>query len=179
MQNSSADTRSRHGRIDPGFAVVVAITLVSGVAVWVLKGPDEFLDILRRDGTLALVLLPKIAGGILLATALGLALPRQRVLQLVGPDSGVAGLAIAAAAGAVIPGGPAVTFPLAASLMAAGADLAAGVAMVTGWVMLSLNRTIVWELSFLPPDLVALRVALTLPVPVILGLVVRAWERRR
>lgn len=163
---------------DTGFLVVAALAVVSGAGVWVRQGPEVFAEILLADLGFAAALLPKIAGGILLATAIGMALPRDKVLRLVGPDSGVKGLVIAMAAGALIPGGPAVTFPLTASLMAAGADIAAGVTMVTGWVLLSLNRTLVWELSFLPHDLVALRILLTLPVPILAGLALR-WLRRR
>lgn len=163
---------------DRGFGVVAALAVASGAGVWVTKGPETFLRIFFEDLGFAAELLPKIAGGIILATALGLALPRDKVLRLVGPDSGIPGLVIAALAGALLPGGPAVTYPLTASLMAAGADLAAAVSLVTGWVLLSLNRTLVWELSFLPHDLVLLRVLITLPVPVLLGLALR-WLRRR
>ena len=83
------------------------------------------------------------------------------------------------AAGALFPGGPAVTFALTAGLITSGADIAAGVAMVSGWVLLSANRTLIWELSFLPAHFVGLRVLMTLPVPILLGLAIRHVARRR
>ena len=64
-------------------------------------------------------------------------------------------------------------FPLAAGMLAAGADLAAALNCVTAWSLYGLNRTLIWELSFLHADLVALRVAICLPLPVLLGLAVR------
>ena len=164
--------------IDGGLIFVTALLFLSGAGVWITRGPERFLDLLLADLGFALVLLPKILGGIVMATALGLSLPRGRVLALIGPQSGWRGLMIAAAAGAVMPGGPHVIYPLTLALMGAGADLAAGVTIVSAWVLLSLNRTLVWELSFLPVELVAMRFLLTLPVPVILGLVVRALVRR-
>ena len=100
-------------------------------------------------------------------------LPRERILALVGPESGVRGLAIATTAGAIIPGGPATTMPLAVGLMAAGADFGAGLALVLGWMLLGVNRVLIWELSFLPADLVLLRVLLSLPAPILIGLVAR------
>ena len=175
------DAEPPHARrmIDGGLIFVTLLLVVSGTAVWMTQGPARFFEILWHDLGFALAVLPKIAGAILLATAIGLCLPRDRVLALIGPDSGWRGLVIATAAGAVVPGGPSVTYPLTLGLMAAGADLGAGVALVSGWVLLSLNRTLVWELSFLPAELVALRYALTLPVPVMLGLLTRAVIRRR
>jgi len=68
-------------------------------------------------------------------------------------------------ASAVIPGGPSATIPLVAGLMAAGA----GVALFSAWVLYELNRTLIWELSFLPAHLVGLRVLVCLPVPVLVG----------
>ena len=100
-------------------------------------------------------------------------LPREKVAGWVGPDSGTRGLIYAALAGAVIPGGPMMTFPLAAGMLAAGADLAAALNCVTAWSLYGLNRTLIWELSFLHADLVALRVAICRPLPVLLGLAVR------
>lgn len=64
-------------------------------------------------------------------------------------------------------------YPLAAGLLASGADVGAAVAMISGWVLLSVYRTLVWELSFLPADLVALRLLLTLPLPLVLGFAAR------
>lgn len=166
-------------KIDIGFAIVLALAVVAGIGVWVVQGPAAFFDILRADMGFALILLPKIAGGIIFAITLGIVLPKDRVLRAVGPDSGWRGLTIATLAGAVIPGGPSVMFPLATGLLASGADLGAAVAMISGWVLLSVNRTLVWELSFIPVDLVGLRLLLTLPVPLLLGYAARAAVGRR
>lgn len=174
-----AGTPARERRlVDGGLIFVTALLCLSGAGVWITRGPERFLELLWSDLSFALTLLPKIFGGIVLATALGLCLPRARVLALIGPDSGWRGLVISAVAGAVMPGGPHVIYPLTLALIAAGADLAAGVTIVSAWVLLSLNRTLVWELSFIPVEYVALRFLLTLPVPVLLGLVVRALALR-
>ena len=169
--------KPRQRLFDTGFYVVAGIAVVAGAMVWRLEGPARFWDILGTDLLFAAALLPKIAGGILLATALAILLPKERVLKAVGPESGLRGLCIAMIAGAVIPGGPSVTYPLAVGLMASGADLAAAITMISSWVLLSVNRTVIWELSFIPADLVLLRVLLTLPVPILLGLLVRGTVR--
>jgi hypothetical protein len=89
------------------------------------------------------------------------------------------GLVVAAACGAALPGGPMMTFPVAAGLAVAGADIGAVIAFISGWSLLGLNRTLIWEFSFLPAELVWTRYLLCLPIPVLLGLAARAIRRRR
>ena len=159
--------------IDGGFLVLCALTLGAALAVGITRGWDRVL-VLSGDGmAFVAMLLPKIACGVFVASALPVLLPREKVAGWVGPDSGTRGLIYAALAGAGIPGGPMMTFPLAAGMLAAGADLAAALTCVTAWSLYGLNRTLIWELSFLHADLVALRVAICLPLPVLLGLAVR------
>lgn len=165
--------------IDGAFLFILGLALVSGAGVWLLKGPERFWDIFLTDTGFTISLLPKILAGVIIASALPFMMSRDRILRLVGPESGLRGLAIATAAGAIIPGGPSVTYPLTIGLMAAGADLGAGVALVSGWVLVGLNRTLIWELSFLPPEFVALRVALSLPGPILFGYAVRRFMNDR
>jgi uncharacterized membrane protein YraQ (UPF0718 family) len=164
--------------IDPGFAIIIAIALVSAVLVWMQKGQAVFWAVLGENVQFAILLLPKIISGVFRASALPLMLPRDMVQNWIGPASGFRGLWAAALAGIAIPGGPSVTIPLAGGLMLAGADLAAGITMVTAWALLSLNRTLIWELSFLPPHVVLVRVALSFAIPVALGWIVRRFQLR-
>ena len=113
-----------------------------------------------------------------IAATLPLLLPRDRVAAWIGRESGLRGLLLAGFAGTAIPGGPAMIFPLAASFGAAGADLGAVMAFVSGWGLLSLNRTLIWEFSFLPAGLVWWRVGLCLPFPILVGLGARLLSRR-
>ena len=115
------------------------------------------------------VLTPKILCGFFVAVALPILVPRAQLLRWVGQESGLRGLVIAALAGAVVPGGPMMIFPIAASLLAAGAKLALVVAFVTAWSLYGLNRTLIWEMSFLHIDFVLLRVAICLPFPILAG----------
>jgi len=169
---------ARRFRVDFGLVFVAGLGLAAGATVWITQGQARFFELMWNDTAMILSLLPKIFGGIVLAIALAMVLPRERVLRLVGPDSGLRGLTIAGAAGAVVPGGPNLTYPLARELMRSGADAGAGTAMVSGWVLLGVNRLLIWELSFLPGWLVALRLALTLWVPVAVGFLARVWARR-
>jgi uncharacterized membrane protein YraQ (UPF0718 family) len=166
--------RARRRIVDGGFLVLASFTLVCGVLVLVTEGAGRARDIAAGTFGFAALLAPKIAAGVFIAATLPMLLPRERVGRLIGRESGLRGLAVATACGAALPGGPMMTFPLAAGLGVAGADLGAVVAFVSGWSLLGLNRTLIWEFSFLPADLVWARYLVCLPMPVLLGLAARA-----
>ncbi|SMX34384.1 permease [Actibacterium lipolyticum] len=180
MQTESPPPGSSTPRklIDGSLIFITLIAVIAGVAVWIQKGSARFWEIFAHETWFTIALTPKILAGVFIASSLPFLISRERIQALIGPDSGLRGLAIATLAGVIIPGGPSVTFPLTIGLMTAGADLGAGVALVSGWVLIGLNRTLIWELSFLPPEVVALRVALSLPAPIIMGWAVRRFMNR-
>jgi uncharacterized membrane protein YraQ (UPF0718 family) len=182
LKNIAADpppeTKSRKV-FDGSFLVLLALTLAGGVAVGIVSGWGRVVDILLETFGFLAVLAPKIGAGIFIAATLPILLPRDRVGRLIGRESGVRGLVVATACGAAIPGGPMMTFPLAAGLGVAGADLGAVIAFISGWSLLGLNRTLIWEFSFLPADLVWTRYLLSLPMPVLLGMAARSLMQRR
>ena len=165
--------------IDTGFLVLAGFTLAGAVAVVFKRGLGRALEILGETFGFLVVLSPKIAAGIFIAATLPMLLPRDKVGRVIGRESGLRGLAVAVACGAALPGGPTMTFPIAAGLGVAGADLGAVVAFISGWSLLGLNRTLIWEFSFLPYYLVWTRYLISLPIPLVLGLVVRMMMRQR
>jgi len=112
---------------------------------------------------------PKILAGFFIAASVPILLPPEQLNRWVGRDSGIRGLLVATAAGALVPGGPMMIFPLAASFRLAGATTATLIAFVTAWSLYGINRTVIWEMSFLHVNFVLARVALCLPMPVLAG----------
>ncbi|MEO0915040.1 MAG: hypothetical protein AAFY59_18985, partial [Pseudomonadota bacterium] len=163
--------------LDASLIVITLLTVVAAVAVGASRGWGRVVVLTGESLGFIAVLLPKLGAGVFVASALPLLIPRERIVALVGPESGLRGLFFAALAGALVPGGPMMTFPLAAGFLAAGADLAAAIACVTAWSLYGVNRTIIWELSFLQAPLVGLRVLLCLPLPILVGLAVRRFWR--
>jgi uncharacterized membrane protein YraQ (UPF0718 family) len=162
---------------DWAFALVAALSL--GCAAYVLNrdGAAAAGSILVEDIELLLSILPKVAAGCLIGALVRLLIPREVIVRWVGEGSGLAGLAIAAAVGAIFPGGPFTIFPLAVVFMVSGADRGSAVAFVTGWLLLGVNRAIIWELPFLGADMVALRFLISLPMPILAGLIARGADR--
>ena len=177
--DQAEQARPKRKVIDPGFLFLIAATLAAAVAVALKDGIAHTVEIsLGALGFLGL-LLPKITAGLFIAAAIPILVPRDKITRWIGRDSGVAGLAFATLAGALLPGGPAMIFPLTAAILVSGADLAASFAFVTGWSLFNLNRTLIWELSFLPWDFVGIRVLLCLPLPILLGMALRGFAARR
>ncbi len=131
----------------------------------------------RHDGTLQLSLtaatreilhlLPRLALGVIGSGFMAKALPQDQIVGWFGSGSGLLGVTLAAMAGALTPGGPVVGFAMGAAALKAGAGLPQVMAFVTGWSLYTLNRMLIWELPFMPPWLVKVRLLVSLPFPFI------------
>ena len=76
-------------------------------------------------------------------------------------------------AGVICPGGPITIFPIAAAFVAIGADTGAAIAFITSWTLLGYARILVWELPFFGIDFVIWRTIISIPLPIIAGLLAR------
>jgi uncharacterized membrane protein YraQ (UPF0718 family) len=157
--------------------VIASLAIAAGLAVYLRDGQEHFLAILFEDVTLFGTMLPRMLAGCLMGAFVTLLLPREAVARWVGADSGIVGILIATAVGAVLPGGPFTIYPVAGALLIAGADAGAACAFVISWTLLGYARAIVWELPFFGLDFVTWRIIFSIPLPIIAGLAARAiWK---
>lgn len=154
---------------DASFFILLAIATAAGVAVAWLSGPGRVVEIVVSYLGFLAVLSPKILCGFFIASAVPILIPREVMAKWIGRESGAKGLMVASVAGGLVPGGPMMIFPLAAGFRVAGASAATIVAFICAWSLYGLNRTIIWEMSFLHVDFVLLRVAICLPFPFLAG----------
>jgi uncharacterized membrane protein YraQ (UPF0718 family) len=153
---------------------VMAVVIASAAAIVYLRdGHERFLDILGADLGLFVEMLPKVLAGCLIGAFVALLLPRDLVARWVGKESGLLGLFVAAVAGVVLPGGPVTIFPVATAFLAVGADVGAAVAFITSWTLLGYNRALVWELPFFGTDFVLWRIIVSIPLPIVAGILAR------
>jgi uncharacterized membrane protein YraQ (UPF0718 family) len=162
---------------DWAFLVVAALSIIAAVHVYTREGWSVFREIFFDDVYLFATILPKVAAGCLIGALVRLLVPRELIVRWVGEGSGLKGLLIASAVGAVFPGGPFTIFPLAGAFLLIGADRGAAVAFVTGWLLLGINRAIIWEMPFFGPDVVVFRTLISLPIPLMAGIFAR-WADR-
>jgi uncharacterized membrane protein YraQ (UPF0718 family) len=153
-----------------GFLAAAAVT---GLLCLVIRGPDIFRRALSSDLSLLGDLMPRVAVALSIAALIWVVLPRDRIGALVGKESGVLGLLIATGAGAVTPGGPSSAYALLAVLAASGADRGALIAYITAWATLGLQRVLVWDVPFMGAEFAILRLLISLPLPIIAGLIAR------
>ncbi len=170
---SAAPKPKKRKIFDGGILVLVAMTLFAAIGVIAQKGLWRVVEIFGETIVFAVTLSPKILGGVFIAAAIPLLVSNDKIANMVGGERGIWGLGLAAFLGALMPGGPMMVYPLAAGFVVAGVDAGALVAFVTGWSLLNLNRTMIWEMSFLHADFVLLRLSISVILPILCGLAAR------
>lgn len=160
--------------MDWGFFIVATISVSSAFYVLWRDGLGVAQHILLEDAYLFVTILPKVALGCLIGGLVRLLISRETISRYIGAGSGWRGLVIAAGIGGLFPGGPFTIFPLAVILLASGADRGSAIAFISSWLLIGINRAIIWEMPFFGFDFVALRFVLSLPMPILLGLFARA-----
>jgi uncharacterized membrane protein YraQ (UPF0718 family) len=169
--------RRRFRSFEWSTAIILTVALAAGTLVFVRDGTEKFLAILSNDLWLFSGMLPKMAAGCLIAAFVTRLLPREVVARVVGAESGLLGLLIAMAMGAVLPGGPLTIYPVAGAFLVLGADIGTAITFITAWNLLGYNRALIWELPFFGPEFVGWRVIIAVPLPIIAGLTARAVGR--
>ena len=154
-------------------AAVAVVVVVSAAVVYWRDGQAKFLEILVSDFHLFIDILPKVLAACLIAAFVAVLMPRAAVQRWVGAESGVLGILIATLAGTICPGGPITIFPIAAAFVAIGADVGAAIAFITSWTLLGYSRILVWELPFVGGEFVFWRTVISLPLPIVAGLLTR------
>jgi hypothetical protein len=144
-----------------------------GVLCFVLKGPDVVREAFEEDFRLLVDLMPRVFVALSIASLIWVLLPRERMANLVGQDSGLRGLMVATMAGAITPGGPSSAYALLAVLAASGADRGALVTYITAWATLGMQRILIWDVPFMGPEFAILRFCVSLPLPILAGLIAR------
>ena len=153
-------------------SIAVAVAVSATVVYW-RDGEARFFEILYSDVYLFIDVLPKVLAACLIASFVAVLMPRGVVLRWVGAESGFLGIIIATLAGTICPGGPITIFPIAAAFVAIGADVGAAIAFITSWTLLGYARILVWELPFFGGEFVIWRTLISIPLPVVAGLLAR------
>jgi uncharacterized membrane protein YraQ (UPF0718 family) len=171
--DDAAEAKPRPGRVRKpiGWSMIFILVLVvvSAALVWRRDGIDGVLEILTHDVSLFGGIMPRVLAGCLLGAFITEILPHEKVSRSLGPKSGLKGLLIGTAFGAILPGGPFTAYPVAAALLTVGADFGATIAMVVSWTLIGYGRAVAWELPILGTDFTLWRIVISLPLPVLAG----------
>ena len=155
------------------FWVMAGGTLAAGIACWAFKGPEVVRQSFASDVDLLLFLAPRFGAGMLIAAFVQKLIHREQIARYVSEGAGVKAIGIATVVGGLTPGGPMTSFPLVRMLRDVGTGRSALVAYVTSWSTMGFQRILNWELPLLGPEFTLLRLASSLPLPIIAGLTAR------
>jgi uncharacterized membrane protein YraQ (UPF0718 family) len=157
-------------RMDSSIGVMGGLTLV--MVIWAFaKGPD--LPLRGFQATFELlqdVWLPLLLG-FCLAGFFDVLVSRDLLVRWMGEQSGWQGIVIGWLIGLVMPGGPYVVFPIAASLFKQGVGVGPLITFITAKSLLSPTRLFSWEAPFLGWPFAAARAIPSLILPPFVGLI--------
>jgi uncharacterized membrane protein YraQ (UPF0718 family) len=120
--------------------VVMFIIAVVLFVIALLQGEGKHVTGLKSAWNMTVQILPLLVFAFIIAGLVQVLLPRDLISTWVGDESGFRGILIGSIAGALTPGGPYVSLPIAAGLLKTGASIPTMVAFVTGWALLSVAR---------------------------------------
>jgi hypothetical protein len=131
--------------------------------------PDRRAEAIRNAWTTLLFTLPRTMMALLGAELITELLPQGHIEGLFGSGSGAGGILIASVLGPITPGGAFVSFAIGAAALKNGATWAPVIAYVTSWSLFSLTKILAYELPLLGRHATWWRIAVSLPVPLIVG----------
>lgn len=154
--------------------IVTALTAIAGL--FVAANPDKSLkEAFTISWKQGIRVLPVVLPAAFIAGFLAELLPQEIVSSLIGAESGLLGLALAAIAGSLLPTGPMVVLPVAAGLMQADAGLAQVLTLYNAWTLVNIQRFILWERPLVGDSLAVRRYAgglIALPIAVLSSVVI-------
>lgn len=148
-------------------------TIVIGVLaiVFVFLGYQKGVHImgLKAAGNMLIQIAPLLIFAFIIAGMVPLLVPQEIISVWVGPESGLRGILIGTVVGGFLPGGPYVSFPIAAGLLRVGASIGTMVALLTGWSLLAFSR-LPLEIGVIGWKFALIRLSCTFFFPPIAGL---------
>ena len=159
--------------------VFAVLAVVTGTITYVQFGGTAVIESVQRGVSLLVMILPQLAGGLLIGGLVTRLVSREKVARWLGDSSGLTGLLLATLVGMATPGGPFTSFPMVYALWIAGADAGALIAFISAWSLVGFHRLIVWELPLLGPEFTFVRYVVCLPLPIIAGMIARWLARWR
>ncbi|MEM7055382.1 MAG: permease [Bacteroidota bacterium] len=147
--------------------LIMTLALLMSLAIW--QGTETFMAGLRTSITQLLRFLPVLVVAMLVAGFAETLMPQDFIERWLSDSSGWRGLGIAWLAGILTPGGSIIGMPLIAVLYKAGVGVSVLMTYATSMVLLSVMRIPI-EVGFYGWRLTGLRVAVSLILPIIAGL---------
>jgi len=157
--------------------IIMGVIAVALLFIGYQKGGGEHILGLKAAGTLLLQITPLLILAFIVAGMVPQLIPTEMISKWVGAESGFRGILIGTGMGAIMPGGPFVSLPIAAGLLRAGASIGTMVAFLTAWSLLAVSR-LPLEIGLMGWQFTLVRLACTFFFPPITGLIANLFFSR-
>ena len=149
----------------------ILLGIIAAVLVYVgwKNGQGQHIAGMRSGAIMTVTLIPLIFFALTIAGMVTEMMSPAVVGRWIGTESGLRGILIGTAAGAIAPGGPFVSLPIAVGLIKSGAGVGTMVAFLTGWALIAVSR-LPMEFAILGWKLTLIRIACTFFFAPIAGL---------
>lgn len=154
--------------MDTSTIIMFAAALIFFIVVYV-RAPQSASRGVVAAVSLFLEVVPRMIAALAIAGLIQVVIPQETIAHWMGKGSGWKGLIIANLIGAFTPGGPMSQFPIIASFYKMGIGIGPLVSYMTAWSLLGFQRIIMWELPFLGPRIVLIRILASILFPFLAG----------
>jgi uncharacterized membrane protein YraQ (UPF0718 family) len=159
----------RRKKMNLSFWILAALT-ATALAFAFARDRELPLRGLFATGRMLRGVLPELVLGFLLAGLFDVLIPARTLSNWLGPEHGSRGILVGWGIGLLMPGGPYLVFPIAASLFEKGAGAGALITLVTAKTLVSPLRMLTYEAPLLGWQLTLARLLPGLFVPPLLGI---------
>lgn len=142
--------------------------VILGVVVFVQSDWAGIVEGLTQGGKMLILLSPMMVLAFAVTGFISVLISEETASRWLGTEAGWKGIIFGALAGAFMPGGPYVSFPLAATFLVSGAQIGPVVSFIAAKGLLSVNR-LPMEVALLGAKLTFVRYVITLVFPFVLG----------
>ncbi|RTZ90847.1 MAG: permease [Deltaproteobacteria bacterium] len=150
--------------------IIMGVIAAILVAIGFFRGQGQDVQGIKVAVKLTIEMIPLLLFAFIIAGMMEVLIPSQIISRWIGAESGFRGILIGAMAGSLTPGGPFVSFPIAAGFLRAGAGIGTMVAFVTGWSLWALTR-LPLEVGILGWRFTLIRITCTFIFPPLAGLI--------
>jgi len=158
--------------------IMSGVVLLLAGAAWLSGGWELVLAGVVGGVRTLLLIAPLLLCAFLIAGLIQVLLTQEKIAYWLGEGSGWRGIFLACISGALLPGGPYVYYPIAVTLLRAGASLGVVVAFISAKNVWSVVR-LPLEFALLGPRLTVARLLTTFLVPPLLGFLAQALAGRQ
>jgi len=153
---------------------MTGITILLAAIGVLRQGPEIIMQALMAGGKMLIGVVPLLIAAFILAGMIQVLISKETVNKWLGKDSGLKGIMLGGIAGALIPGGPYIFYPVAASFLLSGAEIGTVVTFVVAKNLWSLSR-LPMEVALLGPKLTLIRYVVTFIFPLIVGVMANTF----